>query len=244
MHEKIGQPPPLPVPRPRCSTRFDPDWIHWPRTRCTNNYPESRSLQLGARTGCANLAEYDRPRTPTVQLSWFVRRERSERNESLLFRDHFEIHLTQVVAGAYRLMPDVWAENRKWATCADLLTWRRRDILMELIAVHLGTHHLLSIPAPVTISGITWERDVVPAPEVTVTDQLRVFVSAETTHPQPRTVTRQALNEIPRTPHETVTAVEDRLIDAFRASTVDCALMPAGWHFSGGTCQKVISVPW
>lgn len=54
-----------------------------------------------------------------------------------------------------------------------------------------------------------------------MTDWLRAFVRTEATHPQARTVTGKAPNEIARKPNETATARAGRLIDAFGATTVD-----------------------
>lgn len=119
-------------------------------------------------------------------------------------------------AEAYRLPQDVRADSQKWVTRPGRITWRGRDILMEFITAHLGTHHLLSSPARVTVYRITAERDDVPASEVTATDRLRVLVGTEATHPQALSVTRKALNEIVREPDEAIAAAAGGLTDALR----------------------------
>lgn len=63
------------------------------------------------------------------------------------------------------------ADNRKWVTCTDQFTRRRRDMLLVLIATHLGTYHLLFFPGPVTVYRITaGERDVFLGANGSVTD--------------------------------------------------------------------------
>lgn len=113
-------------------------------------------------------------------------------------------------------------------TCTDRFTGRRRDIVMELIPYHLGTHDLLSSPSPVTAYCTTGKRDEDPASKVTATDWLRVFNRTEVTHPRARAVTTKALNKNVRKLNEIIAAAAGRLTDAFRASTVHCDRPHAG----------------
>lgn len=94
-------------------------------------------------------------------------------------------------------------------------------MLIESIAINLGTYNLISSLTLWRVHCITSERDVAPAPEDTVTDSLRVFIRGEATHPQAHADTRKALNEIARKANEKVMAAAGRLIDTFRASTMD-----------------------
>lgn len=145
----------------------------------------------------------------------------SEGEDSVLFRDHVERFLADAEAGTCCLPPDVRVDDRKCLTCTDRLAGRRRGMLRDFIAAHIGTYHMLSCPTPLTVYRKSGERNVILGEPDTVTGWLRVFVETEAVLRQARAVTRESPNEIARKPDETVAAAADRLIDTFRAVTVD-----------------------
>lgn len=88
------------------------------------------------------------------------------RNDTVLYHDRVEKCLTYVKAAAYCQPPDAQTDNRKWMIYTERFTGRHRDMLMEIIDAHLGTHHLLSSPTPVTLHRISGEREVVLAEDL------------------------------------------------------------------------------
>lgn len=71
-------------------------------------------------------------------------------------------------------------------------------MLIEIIAIRLGTDSLLVSPIPVTVYRITGERDRVPAAKVTATDLLRLLEMEEAIQPEARAGTRKTLYQIAR----------------------------------------------
>lgn len=102
-------------------------------------------------------------------------------------------------------------------TYTDRLSRRRHILLIDMIATHLGTHWSFFPLTPMTVYGITGERDCVPATKVTAADRLRCLVREEATHPEVHVATRNALKETVQKANETIEAGVTRLTDAFRA---------------------------
>lgn len=109
----------------------------------------------------------------------------------------------------------------KWVSRRNQFSGPRRDLLMEMIATHRGTHRLFISPTPITVYRITGERDPVPPCQITVTYLPRLLVGEETTYPQVRVTARNAVNEITRKPRETIAAAATWLIGALCASAVN-----------------------
>lgn len=83
--------------------------------------------------------------------------ERSDLNDPVISRYCIERYLTYAEARAYRLPPDVRADNQRWVTSTDHFSRRRRDLLMELIATNLSTNHLVSFPTLLAVYHTTGE---------------------------------------------------------------------------------------
>lgn len=148
-------------------------------------------------------------------------RERSELSDPVVLRHHIERYVVSAEAGAYRLPLDVRADNQNTVSCTDGFWERRRKPLTELIGINLDIYHRLLFQTLVMINRVTWERDDVPASEVTATYWLHAFVRTESTHAQARAATGDASIEFSGEPIETIAAAACRLTIAFRASIMN-----------------------
>lgn len=138
----------------------------------------------------------------------------------VLVYDHVKRHFTYDDTEAYRLRVAQPTESRKWVIHKDQSSGRRRDLLIKMVATHLGTQRNDISPTPVTVYRIMGGRDLVPVVDVVALDILRLLMEGETTHSQARASTRNALDEIIREPKATFTAAATRLTDAFCGSVM------------------------
>lgn len=136
--------------------------------------------------------------------------ERSELNDPVLFFDCIERCYAFSDTGVYRLPVDQLVEREGWAIIPKQYSGRRRDLLIELIATHLGTHQLFFSPTSITVYRITGERDQVPPKQVKATGSLRSLVAEEAANPQARTITKNALDRMVWGPKETIAAAASR----------------------------------
>lgn len=98
---------------------------------------------------------------------------------------------------------------------------RCHNILIEMVATHLGAHSLFFSPTQVNAYSIMGECDEALATEVTAMDFLSLLMNEEMTQLQAHAALRNALHQITREPNETIAAIASRLIDTVRASIVD-----------------------
>lgn len=136
----------------------------------------------------------------------FLEGERLELHDPVVFLDHVVRCFVYCNAGAYQLLVDRHVGRETWVIRTDQYSGQRRDLLVEWIATHLGTHRLLFSPIPIRVYGVTGGRDQVPPDEMMAMDLLRLFAREEATHYQARTVSKNALNRIVRGPKETFAA--------------------------------------
>lgn len=95
-------------------------------------------------------------RNPSLKLYYGYQEGRwSESSDPVLFHNHIQRALAYADAGAYCLPADLPTESGEWVIRTDRFSGRRRDLFIETLDTHLGTHRLFVSPTPVTVYGIT-----------------------------------------------------------------------------------------
>lgn len=80
-------------------------------------------------------------------------------------------------AGAYSLLADQPTESGMSLTRADRFSGRRHNLMIEMIATHLGTCGFFFSSTPVTVYRNTGERDLIPAAQARATDLLQWLIT-------------------------------------------------------------------
>ena len=146
----------------------------------------------------------------------------SHRTNAVLFAEHFSSVMSQFCEGSWRLPADTWDQSLGvWRPMPDVLTPKRVELLMTVIAHELSTRATMSAEEPVEVPTISGPRVTLAKSEVTATQWLRLLVAECSRDSLAKGVARQYLKGLARGQGESDMALARRLCLASRAATVD-----------------------